>query len=252
MIKSSFSNRGIAAASTLAIILPACATISDVTSSGVDAVDGVTAASTSAVEATAASSAASAVDGDHHQKSGQFGMPVGDVSDIVAGTYKIEPTHAYLSFSYDHLGFSYPVLSFNTFDGSVVVDPENPANTTVSVTIDASSIDSRVEKFNAHLRGENFFDVEQFPEITFVSTAALPTSSGSGKITGDLNMKGITKPVVLDVVLHKVGENPFTKAPAFGISAKANINRSEWDLGAYTPNVSDKVKIVISAEFLKQ
>jgi len=206
-----------------------------------------------AVVASSATSVASNVDEGHgHDHHGQFGTPKGDIADAIAGTYKIEPTHAYISFTYNHLGFSYPVIGFNSFDGSVTLDPANLADTTVSVTIDPASIDSRVEVFDGHLRGENFFNVAKYPEITFESTAALPESSGNGKIAGNLTIKDITKPVILDVVLHKVGENPFSKKAAIGISAKTTIKRSEWDLGAYAPNVSDEVEITISAEFLKQ
>ena len=188
----------------------------------------------------------------HGKSHGQFAATQSDIATAKAGTYRIEPSHAYISFSYNHLGFSYPVLGFNKFDGTLNIDPAALEDTSINVTIDANSIESRVAKFNDHLKGEGFFDVANHPEITFVSTAALPESAGSGKIAGDLTIKGITKPVVLDVVLHKAGANPINKKETIGVSAKTTIKRSEWDLGRYAPNVSDEVKIIISAEFQHQ
>ncbi len=191
-------------------------------------------------------------DGDHHEDpTGQFAVGQGDISTASKGYYSIEPTHAYISFSYNHLGFSYPVLGFTAFGGSLNIDPDDLAATEVRIMIDAASIDSRVEVFDGHLKGENFFNVEEHPQITFNSTAALPESEGHGKIAGDLTIKGITKSVVLDVVLHKAGKNPISGKDVIGVSGKTTVKRSDWDLGLYAPNVSDEVDIVISAEFIK-
>lgn len=190
-------------------------------------------------------------DGDHAVK-GQFAAGQGDISSATKGYYVVEPTHAYISFSYNHLGFSYPVVGFTAFGGSLNIDPEDLASTEVKIMIDADSIDSRVEVFNSHLKGENFFNVEEHPQILFKSTAALPASASSGKLAGDLTIKGITKPVVLDVVLHNAAKNPISGKEVIGVSGKTTVKRSEWDLGLYAPNVSDEVDIVVSVEFIKQ
>jgi len=190
---------------------------------------------------------------DHHGHThDEEATSYGDIANAVAGTYAMEPTHAYITMKYSHLGFSEPVLGFRTFDGTLNIDPENLSDMNLTVNIDPASIDSRVEVFNGHLKGEKFFNVAEHPEITFVSTAAMPESSGNGKIAGDLTIKGITKPVVLDVVLNKAGKNPINQKETIGVSAKTTIKRSEWDLGLYAPNVSDDVEIVISSEFVKQ
>ena len=189
-------------------------------------------------------------DHGHSHKAGA--TQYGDVADAKAGTYAIEPTHAYISMRYNHLGFSEPVLGFTKFAGTLTIDPAKLDQMSLNVTIDATSIDSRVEVFNGHLRGDKFFNVAEYPEITFVSTAIMPASSGHGKVAGDLTIKGITKPVVLDVVLNKAGKNPISQNDTIGISANTTIKRSEWDLGLYAPNVSDEVEIIISSEFVKQ
>ncbi|MFK8014678.1 MAG: YceI family protein [Gammaproteobacteria bacterium] len=171
-----------------------------------------------------------------------------DLSAIPAGTYGVEKTHAYITFSYDHQGYSKPFLRFRSFDGALELDPSDLANSSVSVTIDTNSIDSGVDIFDEHLRGDGFFDVEQFPTATFSSTSFAPSATG-GTMTGDLTMKGITKPVTLDVTFNKAGENFRSKVPQVGFSARGKIMRSDWDLGKYTPVVGDAVSLIIETEF---
>ena len=174
------------------------------------------------------------------------------VSGAVPGIYKSEATHAYITFQYLHQGYARPTLRWNNFDATVNLDPSNSTASTLNVTIDASSIDSGVEKFDEHLVSADFFDVANHPTITFDSTSLIQASTGRGTVVGDLTMKGITKPVELFVTLNKVGENFRTKKPMIGISAKTKIKRSEWDLGKYTPLVGDDVDISIEVEFIKE
>jgi len=175
-----------------------------------------------------------------------------DISGAVPGVYKSEATHAYITFQYLHQGYARPTLRWNEFDATVNLDPSSPTDSTLSVTIDAASIDSGVTKFDEHLVSGDFFDVANHPEITFSSTSLNQIAVGTGKVMGELTMKGITKPVELDVVLNKVGENFRSKKPMLGISAKTQIKRSEWDLGQYTPLVGDDVDISIEVEFIKE
>lgn len=175
-----------------------------------------------------------------------------NVSEAVAGVYKSEASHAYITFQYLHQGYARPTLRWNDFEATVKLNPENPQNSTLSVTIDTGSIDSGVDKFDEHLVSADFFDADNHPEITFESTSMNQISLGNGKVMGDLTMKGVTKPVELDVVLNKVGENFRSKKPMIGISAKTRIKRSDWDLGKYTPLVGDEVDINIEVEFIKE
>ncbi len=181
----------------------------------------------------------------------QFAPDQGDISGATAGTYALEPNHAYIAVTYNHLGFSRPVITFDAFEGTVTLDPEDLEAMTIDVTIDIDGIDSGVSVFDGHLKGDKFFNVAEYPVARFTSTAALPESKGHGKIGGDLTIKGITKPVVLDVVLHKAGLNPINKKETIGVSARTTIMRSEFGLGAYAPNVSDEVELTISTEFQK-
>lgn len=174
-----------------------------------------------------------------------------NISAAPAGIYVSEPGHAYITFQYLHQGYARPTLRWNEFTAKVKLDPENPTASKIKVKIDAASIDSGVAEFDKHLISADFFDVENHPEIVFKSTQLGQAADGSGTLTGDLTMKGITKPVTLDVTLNKVGENFRTQAPMFGISAKGQIKRSDWDLGKYAPFVGDEVDLSIEIEFIK-
>lgn len=167
---------------------------------------------------------------------------------LPAGEYVVEKTHAYVTFSYSHGGLSNPILSFRSFDATATVEPDDLAASTLRVTIDPASIDSAVPRFDEHLKSADMFDVAAHPEITFVSTD-LDVTGDSGTLTGDLTMKGITKPVTLDVVLNGAGENR-DGVPAFGISATGQLDRSEWDLGYAAPFVGTDVDLRIEAEFM--
>lgn len=171
---------------------------------------------------------------------------------VAAGTYKMDVTHGYVTFSYSHFGLSNPQISFKNVDANITLDAENPTASAVNVTIAANSIDSDVAIFNEHLNSENWFDTAKFPEITFVSTALTQGDDHhTGTLTGNLTVKGITKPVTLDVTLLGAMEHPLSKKDTLGINATTTVLRSDFDLGAYAPAVSDEITIRISGEFNK-
>ena len=174
-----------------------------------------------------------------------------DISTAPSGTYKAEAGHAYIAFSYDHQGYSKPILRWGEFDGTVVLNADSPENSTVSVTIPVASIDSGVEAFNGHLTGAGFFDAETYPTITFKSTDINQIITGSGQLTGDLTIKGITKPITLTTKLNKVGQNFRSGADMFGISATGSLNRGDYGLDKYLP-VGEYVNLMIEVEFQKE
>lgn len=170
---------------------------------------------------------------------------------VSAGTYKMDVTHGYVTFTYSHFGLSNPQVSFKTVDANITLDAEDPTASAVNVTIAAASIDSDVDVFNEHLNSDNWFNTAEHPEITFVSTALTQADGTTGTLTGDLTIKGITKPVTLDVTLLGAMEHPLSKKDTLGIQATGTVLRSDFDLGAYAPAVSDEVTITISGEFNK-
>ena len=168
-----------------------------------------------------------------------------------SGEYTNDKTHAYISFDYLHQGLSRPVLRWRNWDATLDWNAEEPTASSVAVTIDATSIDSGVDVFDGHLRGENFFDVENHPEITFVSTGLEKLTDETGKMTGDLTIKGITKSVVLDVKLYQSTFSERANAYKIGFAASGTVKRSDFDVGLYVPAVSDDVNLDIQVEFVK-
>lgn len=169
------------------------------------------------------------------------------LADMPSGQYDMDATHAYVTFSYLHLGFSNPHVGFSEFDISLNLDSGNPMGSSLSMTINAESVYSRVEKFDEHLRGEKFFDTANFPEIRFAAND-IKMDGAEFSVTGDLTIKGVTKPATVKGKINKAAMHPMSKKPTLGISAEANVNRSDWGLDAAIPAVGDEVVIYIEAE----
>ena len=165
-------------------------------------------------------------------------------------TYKMDPNHTNVTASWSHFGFSNPVAHFGQVDGAIVYDADNVGQSTVNVTIPLAGLNAYVEKFNQHLRSADFFDAEQFPTITFKSTRVEAAGGNKLRVFGDLTVRGVTKPVVLDTTLNKIGEQPMEKRAAAGFDATTTIKRSDFGMGMYAPNVSDEVIIRITTEAL--
>ena len=171
-----------------------------------------------------------------------------DLSDVPSGDYGLDDHHGYISFTYSHIGFSTPHVGFRNFDANLKLDSANPENSQIDVVIDTTSVDSRVEEFNGHLNGENFFDTANHPEATFKSTSIESTGDGKYAVTGDLTIKGVTKSVVLDAMLNKAAMHPMRNVPTVGFSAETKVNRSEFNMGRAVPAISDEVTIYITVE----
>lgn len=165
-----------------------------------------------------------------------------------ADTYVIDPTHTQVEFTYSHFGFSNITGRFDTVESEFLFDAEDPTRSSVKVTIPMSSLSTGVEKLDAHLLNADFFDAEKFPTATFVSTGVTAAGEGRLKVAGDLTLHGVTRPVVLDVTINKVGEHPMLRTPAAGFDARTTIKRSEFGVGNYAPAVSDEVTIEITVE----
>lgn len=163
-------------------------------------------------------------------------------------TYKIDPNHTNVIASWSHFGFSHPSINFGQADGSIVYDAENVSASSVQVTLPLSGLSAFAANFNDHLSSADWFDAAKYPAATFKSTKVEAAGDGKLKVTGDLTVKGVTKPVVLDVNLNKAGEQPQAKRPAVGFDATATVKRSDFGLGAYVPNVSDEVSLRITTE----
>ncbi len=180
-----------------------------------------------------------------------LGLAVASVATVSMAkpvAYTIDPTHTATVFSWDHFGFSTPSGNFSNIQGTIHVDEQKPTNSSVQVTIPLSSINTNVKALDEHLLAADWFDAAKYPNITFKSTKVETKDKKNFKITGDLTIKGITKPVVLDAVLNKQGEHPMAKVPAIGFNATTSFNRSAFSIANYVPNVGDKITVNITTE----
>lgn len=166
----------------------------------------------------------------------------------VSGTYIIDPTHTDVVAQWSHFGFSNPIAHFGQVEGQIVYDADNVGASSVQVTLPLAGLDSHVAKFDEHLRSADFFDAAKFPNATFKSTQVEAAGTNKLKVTGDLTIKDITKPVVLDVTINNFGLQPMAKRAAAGFDAVATIKRSDFGVGAYAPNVSDEVQLRLTTE----
>lgn len=175
-------------------------------------------------------------------------VSLASVSAYAADTYTLDPMHTNVFWHANHMGFSTPSGKFADVKGTVTLDEAAPQNSALQVTIASASIVTGIEKFDTHLKSKDFFNVEQFPTATFVSTKVEPTGTNTAKVTGTLTMLGVAKPVTLDVKLNKIGENPMTKAKTAGFSATGTIKRSEFGMNYGVPMVADDVQLTIESE----
>ncbi|MGE8212889.1 MAG: YceI family protein [Stenotrophomonas sp.] len=167
---------------------------------------------------------------------------------VAAGTYKLDPTHTDVLVQWNHMGFSNPTAHFGNADGTLVYDAADVSKSSVEVTLPLSGLNSFTAKFDEHLRSADFFDAAKFPTATFKSTKVEAAGTNKLTVTGDLTVKGQTKPVVLDVTVNGAGEHPMMKVPSVGFDATTTIKRSDFGVGAYAPAVSDDVNIRITTE----
>ncbi|MBC3760409.1 YceI family protein [Quadrisphaera oryzae] len=174
---------------------------------------------------------------------------------LVAGTYTVDPSHTEVGFTARHAMVTKVRGRFSDVAGTVVVD-EDASLTSVEATIQVASVDTRSADRDGHLKSADFFDVEQFPTMTYRSTSV--RASGDGYVVdGELTLHGVTQPVQLEVTAEGVATDPFGNSRA-GFSAEAEINRKDfglsWNAALETGGVlvSEKIKITLDVSAIKQ
>lgn len=172
-------------------------------------------------------------------------------------SWQIDASHSHVGFSVRHMMISKVRGQFERFTGTIEVNEDNIVQSHVDVQIETTSINTRDEKRDAHLRSADFFNAEQYPYMTFKSTRVEQINETQGRIIGDLTIRNITKEVVLDVEYEGQSKSPWGTTSA-GFSATTKINRKDWDLtwnvGLETGGVlvGDEVTINIELEIVKQ
>lgn len=166
-----------------------------------------------------------------------------------ATTYTLDPNHTQVQFIWNHYGFTNLTGQFGKIEGSLEFDATDPAKSSVSATIDIASVASNIKKLDEKLVTSDYFDVAKYPSATFKSTRVEKGSTPDRlKVTGDLTLHGVTKPVTLDVDIVKVGTHSLRKGEAAGFDATATIKRTDFGIKTYLPMVADEVKLHIVAE----
>ena len=165
-----------------------------------------------------------------------------------SGTYKIDPNHTNVLVSWSHFGLSNPSINFGDADGAIVYNADDAAASSVEVTLPVSGISALAADFHDHLSSADWFDAAKFPTATFKSTGVQAAGTNKFTVAGDLTVKGVTRPVTLDVTLNGAGEHPMRKVPAVGFDATTTLKRSDFGLGGFAPAVSDEVKVHITTE----
>lgn len=181
-----------------------------------------------------------------------FGMMILSTTAFAAPeTYVIDNAHTFPRFEYNHLGYSTQVNRFDKTKGKIVLDRVAKTGS-VNVEIDAKSINTGLPIFNAHLQAEDYFDTAKYPVITFKSDTVKFEGDKVVSVDGDLTIKGVTKPVTLNVTSFNCKPHPMNKKDACGANATTKIKRSDFNAGKGAPAVSDEVILTIPIEAIKE
>jgi polyisoprenoid-binding protein YceI len=166
--------------------------------------------------------------------------------------YTLDPAHTQMQFSWNHLQYSNPQAGFDDVAGTLMWDADDITKSWVEVTISVESMHSHVALLDEKLKSAEFLDTTRYPKIRFVSTRVERLDkAGHLRISGNLSVHGITRPVSLDAHLNRVGVYPMLEVPAAGFSASATIKRAEFGVGAGIPYVGDELKVRITTEALE-
>ena len=165
-----------------------------------------------------------------------------------ADIYVLDPVHTQVTFLVNHLGFSNSSGRFHVSRSALELDPQDWSKSSVQVTIPVDSLDMGDPTWKEHVTGARFLEADKYPTMTFKSTKVEVIDASHLKVTGNLTLHGVTKPVMLDTVVNKVGRNPLTRLPWAGFSATAQIKRSDFGMSNLLGLVGDDVTIRIEAE----
>ena len=166
-----------------------------------------------------------------------------------AATYTFESNYTQGVARWVHLGFANPSLQFGQGEGMLEFDPADPAKASVAVTIPLDKFTTSVPDLDDHLRSADFFETAKYPTATFKSTRVEKGAMAEHyKVSGELELHGVRKPVVLDVRLNKIGVNPRNSLATIGFDAMTTLKRSDFGLGRFVPQVSDEIRVEITTE----
>jgi len=180
-----------------------------------------------------------------------FAVACISATSFAQGTWKADPNHSKLTFTITHLGISDIFGLFKTFDATITSSKPDFSDAVFEVVAQTNSINTEVDKRDAHLKSPDFFDVEKFPTMTYKSTSVSKISEGKYKVEGNLTLHGTTKPVTLEVWYRGTIINQMSKTPTAGFQVTGVVKRSDFDFGSKfpAPMLSDEVHIKADGEF---
>jgi len=170
---------------------------------------------------------------------------------VPVGRYDLDLDHCSITFDVEHFKYSRFTMRFDRKKGQLNWNEGGLEQSSVSVSIDAASIDTNVPLLDKMVKSESLLDVERYPEIRFVSTKFERTGESRGTLTGDLTIHGVTQPVTLDVTFNGFARDPLTKKDTLGFSAEGQFSRAKFGLATWYPAVGDDIHVRIQAEFGK-
>ena len=179
-------------------------------------------------------------------------MPgIADAARVAAGTYAADPSHTLVGWRVSHFGFNDYFGQFGDINGTLVLDPANPAAARVEISVPVSGLATASGPLTTHMQNADFFDMPNHPMVRFVSTN-VAVSGTTARITGDLTIRGQTRPVTLNARFIGAGTNPFNRKATVGFHATTTLRRSDFGMTYAVPLVSDEVQLDISAAFEAQ
>ncbi len=173
-------------------------------------------------------------------------------AEVQAGAYKLDPDHGKITWSVDHLGFSTYVGQFVNVQADLTLDPADPANSRLTATIPLTDVDSNSDGLDTHLQTPDFFDTANHPVATFVSRSVTVDADDPSEATvvGDLTLRGVTRPVTMEVEFNQAGQS--MGAYKAGFDGEAVIRRSDFGIDYALPVLGDEVTLHIEGEFVRQ
>ena len=165
-----------------------------------------------------------------------------------APVYEIDPSHTRVTFFVDHLGFSKMPGFFTDITGTIRFDPNDASQSRIDVRINSNSVNMGHNLLNAKLRGVDFFNTDKYPTIRFQGTQIEKTGMEDGRLTGNVTMLGITRPVTLEARFVRKSWNSYMNTETLGFSARGKISRSDFGMTKLLPDVGDEVNLIISVE----
>lgn len=172
-----------------------------------------------------------------------------DEAQVPVGRYALDADHWSITFDVEHLKYARYVIRFDRAHGTLDWKAGGLDASTAEVTIDASSVDTKVPLLDKMVKGPDMFDASTYPTIRFVGQHFVRTGPTQGKLEGELTIRTVTRPVTLDVTFNGYGRNPLTKADTLGFSAQGAFSRAQFGLATWYPAVGDDVRVHIEAEF---